>query len=176
MTAEELKAQIGTMQRQLEEFKRHADSLRPWAEWVEAQNVATQQKLGSADAQMVAVRHMLLRGESQIGTMQREIEGLNRKLGSADAQMVAVRHMLLRGESQIGAVQREIEELKTQAGSVPEGAKTVGTIRAAEAGIGLGSVVAVILSFTLNHSVGWAILHGICSWFYVIYRIWEGNY
>lgn len=38
-------------------------------------------------------------------------------------------------------------------------------------GIGLGSVVAAILSYTKWHSIGWMIIHGICGWFYVIYRI-----
>ena len=36
-------------------------------------------------------------------------------------------------------------------------------------GIGIGSVIAVILSWGVNHSIGWAILHGIFGWFYVIY-------
>jgi len=36
-------------------------------------------------------------------------------------------------------------------------------------GVGIGSVIAVILSWTTNHSILWAILHGILSWFYVIY-------
>lgn len=44
------------------------------------------------------------------------------------------------------------------------------------AGIGFGSALAMILSFQLNHSILWAILHGICSWAYVIYRAWKGNY
>jgi hypothetical protein len=44
------------------------------------------------------------------------------------------------------------------------------------AGLGFGSALAMILSFQLNHSILWAILHGICSWFYVIYRAWKGNY
>ena len=34
----------------------------------------------------------------------------------------------------------------------------------------------MILSFQLNHSILWAILHGILSWIYVIYRAWKGNY
>lgn len=38
-------------------------------------------------------------------------------------------------------------------------------------GIGLGSVIAVIISWTTNHSVLWAILHGIFGWFYVIYYV-----
>lgn len=47
---------------------------------------------------------------------------------------------------------------------------------AASAGIGFGSALAMILSFQLNRSILWAILHGICSWFYVIYRAGKGNY
>ena len=43
-------------------------------------------------------------------------------------------------------------------------------------GVGLGSALAMVMSFQLNHSVLWAILHGICSWLYVIYRVWQGNY
>lgn len=38
-------------------------------------------------------------------------------------------------------------------------------------GVGLGSVIAVILSWTTNHSILWAIAHGIFSWFYVIYWV-----
>jgi hypothetical protein len=40
------------------------------------------------------------------------------------------------------------------------------------AGLGLwgfGSMLAVTLSWSANHSILWMILHGICSWFYVIY-------
>ncbi len=47
---------------------------------------------------------------------------------------------------------------------------------AATAGITMGSALAMILSFQLNHSVLWAIIHGICSWFYVVYRVFKGNY
>jgi hypothetical protein len=36
-------------------------------------------------------------------------------------------------------------------------------------GIGFGCALAMILSYTLNHSILWAILHGIFGWFYVIY-------
>jgi hypothetical protein len=47
---------------------------------------------------------------------------------------------------------------------------------AATAGLSMGSALAMILSFQLNHSVLWAILHGICSWLYVLYRVYKGNY
>lgn len=36
-------------------------------------------------------------------------------------------------------------------------------------GIGLGSAIAVTISWSVNHSILWAILHGIFSWCYVIY-------
>lgn len=39
------------------------------------------------------------------------------------------------------------------------------------AGIGIGTVIAVVLSWSTNHSLLWAILHGICGWFYVIARL-----
>jgi hypothetical protein len=36
-------------------------------------------------------------------------------------------------------------------------------------GIGLGSVIAVAISWSLYQSILWCILHGIFGWFYVIY-------
>lgn len=36
-------------------------------------------------------------------------------------------------------------------------------------GVGLGSVIAVVASWSRNQSILWAILHGIFSWLYVIY-------
>jgi hypothetical protein len=47
---------------------------------------------------------------------------------------------------------------------------------AATAGVSMGTALAMILSFQLNHSILWAIIHGICSWIYVIYRAIKGNY
>lgn len=38
-----------------------------------------------------------------------------------------------------------------------------------KAGISFGSALAIAISYTNNHSILWAILHGIFSWFYVIY-------
>lgn len=40
---------------------------------------------------------------------------------------------------------------------------------AAQAGIGLGSAIAVAISWSLNQSIIWAIIHGFFGWFYVIY-------
>jgi len=36
-------------------------------------------------------------------------------------------------------------------------------------GVGFGNALAIAISWSLYHSIGWAILHGIFSWFYVIY-------
>lgn len=43
------------------------------------------------------------------------------------------------------------------------------TSGAAKAGIGLGSALAVAISWSLHKSIIWAIIHGVFSWFYVIY-------
>ena len=37
------------------------------------------------------------------------------------------------------------------------------------AGVGIGNVLAVILSWSANHSIVWAIMHGVLGWLYVIY-------
>jgi hypothetical protein len=39
----------------------------------------------------------------------------------------------------------------------------------AKAGIGLGTAIAVTISWSVNQSILWAIVHGILSWLYVIY-------
>lgn len=36
-------------------------------------------------------------------------------------------------------------------------------------GVGLGSTMAMIISWSVNHSFWWMLLHGIFSWIYVIY-------
>lgn len=40
---------------------------------------------------------------------------------------------------------------------------------AARVGIGLGSAIAVAVSWSLHKSILWAIIHGVLSWLYVIY-------
>ena len=42
-------------------------------------------------------------------------------------------------------------------------------------GIGLGTVIAVVISWSRNKSILWAIIHGILGWFYVIYAILVKN-
>ncbi|MGX7926991.1 hypothetical protein ACWPMX_10525 [Tsuneonella sp. HG094] len=40
---------------------------------------------------------------------------------------------------------------------------------AAQAGIGLGSAIAVAISWSLHKSILWAAIQGFFGWFYVIY-------
>ena len=38
-------------------------------------------------------------------------------------------------------------------------------------GIGIGSIIAIVASWSRNKSVLWAIFHAILGWFYVIYYV-----
>jgi hypothetical protein len=42
---------------------------------------------------------------------------------------------------------------------------------AVRSGISFGSALAIAISWSTNQSILWAILHGIFSWFYVIYYV-----
>lgn len=37
--------------------------------------------------------------------------------------------------------------------------------------IGLGNILAVVISYTTWHSVAWALIHGFFGWFYVVYFV-----
>ena len=38
-------------------------------------------------------------------------------------------------------------------------------------GVTFGAVLAIVISWSYNHSVLWAIAHGFLSWIYVVYHI-----
>ncbi|HZK78164.1 MAG TPA: hypothetical protein VFC35_04590 [Gemmatimonadaceae bacterium] len=40
---------------------------------------------------------------------------------------------------------------------------------AVKTGIGFGTALAITISWSVNHSILWAIVHGVFSWLYVIY-------
>ncbi len=40
-----------------------------------------------------------------------------------------------------------------------------------KSGVTFGTVLAVVISYSLNQSVGWAIIHGLFSWLYVFYHV-----
>lgn len=42
-------------------------------------------------------------------------------------------------------------------------------LREEAAGIGLGSILAVVVSWTTHHSIAWAIVHGCFGWLYIVY-------
>ena len=50
-----------------------------------------------------------------------------------------------------------------------EGEKKYVVEKIVKHGVGFGSALAMIISYTAWHSIGWAIFHGLLSWFYVIY-------
>lgn len=43
--------------------------------------------------------------------------------------------------------------------------------KSVKTGITFGSALAMVISYTNWHSVGWAVIHGLMSWLYVIYYI-----
>lgn len=38
-------------------------------------------------------------------------------------------------------------------------------------GVGLGTIIAVVVSWSRNKSILWAIIHGLFGWLYVIYAL-----
>jgi hypothetical protein len=42
-------------------------------------------------------------------------------------------------------------------------------VEGAKYGVGFGSALAIAISYNNNHSILWAIIHGIFGWLYVIY-------
>lgn len=43
------------------------------------------------------------------------------------------------------------------------------TVRAAKAGASFGSALAIAISWSVHHSILWAIIQGFFSWAYVLY-------
>ena len=49
--------------------------------------------------------------------------------------------------------------------------KTTIVNKTIKTGITFGSALAMVISYTTWHSVGWAIFHGLLSWVYVVYFV-----
>lgn len=47
--------------------------------------------------------------------------------------------------------------------------KTTIIKKSVKSGISFGSALAMVISYSTWHSIGWAIIHGLLSWAYVIY-------
>lgn len=73
----------------------------------------------------------------------------------AEETMVALAEM----KAEVENVKKNMASMKHRMG---DGAKT---------GISFGSVLAMVISYHAYSSIGWAILHGILGWAYVIYYI-----
>ena len=43
--------------------------------------------------------------------------------------------------------------------------------KSVKTGITFGSALAMVISYTNWHSVGWAVIHGLMSWLYVVYYV-----
>jgi hypothetical protein len=43
------------------------------------------------------------------------------------------------------------------------------SVRMAKAGVSFGSALAITISWSVHHSILWAIIHGFLSWLYVIW-------
>ncbi len=43
------------------------------------------------------------------------------------------------------------------------------TSQAVSSGVGVGAVMAAVLSWSVSHSLGYMFVHTICGWIYVIY-------
>ena len=43
------------------------------------------------------------------------------------------------------------------------------SVQVAKAGVSFGSALAIAISWSVNHSILWAIIHGFLSWVYVIW-------
>ncbi len=63
----------------------------------------------------------------------------------------------------------EIEIIEEENGKRKTTKKTHGIKETAKAGISFGTALAMVISYTNWHSIGWAIIHGLFSWGYVIY-------
>ena len=68
-------------------------------------------------------------------------------------------------EEEVALLSYKIKQLEKREDDRTEINKTVKT------GISFGSALAIVISYTQWHSVGWAIVHGLMSWGYVIYYL-----
>lgn len=73
----------------------------------------------------------------------------------AEETMVALAEM----RAEVEKVKKNVSSLKHKMG------------HSAETGISFGAVLAMVISYHAYSSIGWAILHGILGWIYVIYYI-----
>ena len=49
------------------------------------------------------------------------------------------------------------------------------TASVAKIGIGFGTALAITISWSVNKSIIWAIIHGVLSWIYVVYYAFSAH-
>ena len=76
----------------------------------------------------------------------------------AEETLVALAEM----KSEVADMKSEVAAVKRKVLSMDEGVKN---------GLGFGAALAMVISYHTYSSVGWAILHGILGWAYVIYYL-----
>src|SRR5262245_8509396 len=75
-----------------------------------------------------------------------------------------------RDESEIGVRAESVSRRIGGARMTMNGNRYYGVrVEGAKYGVGFGSALAIAISYTNNHSILWAIIHGILGWLYVIY-------
>jgi len=47
------------------------------------------------------------------------------------------------------------------------------TVETVEKGVSFGAVLAMVISYAHWHSIGWAVIHGLLGWVYVIYYLFR---
>ena len=52
---------------------------------------------------------------------------------------------------------------------VPRQGPVQRSVQYAKAGVSFGSALAITISWSVHHSILWAIVHGFLSWIYVVY-------
>lgn len=62
-----------------------------------------------------------------------------------------------------------LAEMKTEVEEVKK--KVISMDKGVDVGVSFGAVLAMVISYHAYSSIGWAILHGILGWVYVIYYI-----
>ena len=66
----------------------------------------------------------------------------------------------------LAEMRAEVEDVKKNVSSIKHGME-----HGAKTGISFGAVLAIVISYHTYASVGWAVLHGILGWIYVIYYL-----
>lgn len=51
----------------------------------------------------------------------------------------------------------------------PRQTARVRSVQVAKAGVSFGSALAIAISWSIHHSIIWAIIHGFLSWVYIIW-------